>query len=793
MRLWLRLFSLVFLLGLLCSVAVAALGFWGWGPQHDDFPFEQGLLDPRPTDALEAIELPAVPPPPPLPLTLVEILGPWAVHAAMTDCPSGTPTSYLNWCLRAAGALYTRSEYHEVLSLIDSHAQMLGTTVVKEDQPNTYSAGTQNFGDAVALEVPNSADPTTDAFGEIAGDNNAWGTGRGAFEFFDGTSSVWLPGILASDTCGNGQVPKFNTGGTWTCEDDATGGAGSGDPVLVDGSAIGDASGVNLIGGAGIDYTLNTGVSPDTATAAIDTTEMHDQTFGDDTDPVIGWTFNQNTGTDPVIQFDGGTVNVSTGTLQQGGVNVVTTTGGQTLTNKTLTTPIITGKVDHNNVSVDDDDCTGEQGLSWYDTLDAAHEFCDANSGTPKVVGGGGGAGSVTSFSADAQRFSVANANSTPALSTKTTNALGSITGSTTVNWNNGVVQTATLTGETTLSFSNPVNGQVYTLILTQDGTGDHVVTWPTVTWVNNAAPPTSHDQDITTLYQLTYNGSAYTGVWYPAPFEETEDWPLQAAYNAGKQIILSGAGLADGVKICRDVDSNGICATDGTGGDRTLTISDDAALGTQITVTPDADARFSAPSGFDLIFRLGGIEVGRWNHTGSKLEFSGAARPLKSVEVQGHEFGAVTYAEAALASGKPVTGYFTATNVNTDGFDFDFVTPLNWNAGTVTVQLRAAHVGATPGNSLVFQCGGQAVSDNDVVGARSTANEALVTISFVSAAQYSEQHATSGAITINGSPAAGDHLYMHCEIDATNGATMANVRINAMVKVFYTVTSTSE
>ena len=49
----------------------------------------------------------------------------------------------------------------------------------------------------------------------------------------------------------------------------------------------------------------------------------------------------------------------------------------------------ISDKQDRNNVAVDDDDCTGEQGLWWYDTTDSAFEFCNANSGTPAVLGGG--------------------------------------------------------------------------------------------------------------------------------------------------------------------------------------------------------------------------------------------------------------------------------------------------------------------------------------------------------------------------------------------------------------------
>ncbi len=59
-------------------------------------------------------------------------------------------------------------------------------------------------------------------------------------------------------------------------------------------------------------------------------------------------------------------------------------------TSPTIATPSLTGKVDSNNVAVDDDDCTGEQGLWWYDTTDSAFELCNANSGTPATVSAGG-------------------------------------------------------------------------------------------------------------------------------------------------------------------------------------------------------------------------------------------------------------------------------------------------------------------------------------------------------------------------------------------------------------------
>ena len=64
------------------------------------------------------------------------------------------------------------------------------------------------------------ADPTTDTDGQIALDTDGWGTGYDAFEVFNGTASAYLVATTASDAPSDGQVPKWNTGGTITWEDD---------------------------------------------------------------------------------------------------------------------------------------------------------------------------------------------------------------------------------------------------------------------------------------------------------------------------------------------------------------------------------------------------------------------------------------------------------------------------------------------------------------------------------------------------------------------------------------------
>jgi hypothetical protein len=89
--------------------------------------------------------------------------------------------------------------------------------------PGFSTTGALDFGGWTSLELPNSASPTVDTFGQVAGDNNLWGSGRGALVAWDGTAATALIGVQVSDTPTNGQVPVWNTGGTITWEDPATG------------------------------------------------------------------------------------------------------------------------------------------------------------------------------------------------------------------------------------------------------------------------------------------------------------------------------------------------------------------------------------------------------------------------------------------------------------------------------------------------------------------------------------------------------------------------------------------
>ncbi len=67
------------------------------------------------------------------------------------------------------------------------------------------------------------------------------------------------------------------------------------------------------------------------------------------------------------------------------------------------------------------------------------------------------------------------------------------VTGTVSIDLNNGNVHSVTLTGNATLTFDNPVatgDSSSFTLIVKQDGTGSRTVTWPgSVAWAAATAP----------------------------------------------------------------------------------------------------------------------------------------------------------------------------------------------------------------------------------------------------------------------------------------------------------------
>jgi len=84
---------------------------------------------------------------------------------------------------------------------------------------------------------------------------------------------------------------------------------------------------------------------------------------------------------------------------------------------------------------------------------------------------------------------------------------IGNSSGAKTVNWSNGNHQRIRLTGDVVFTFTNPVVGASYRLLIAQDGTGGRGVTWPADVAFEDGTPPVLD----TTAAGITLTSLVYT------------------------------------------------------------------------------------------------------------------------------------------------------------------------------------------------------------------------------------------------------------------------------------------
>lgn len=128
----------------------------------------------------------------------------------------------------------------------------------------------------------------------------------------------------------------------------------------------------------------------------------------------------------------------------------------------------------------------------------------------------------------------------------------------------------------------------------------------------------------------------------------------------------------------------------------------------------------------------------------------------------------------------------FTITNCadnDNASIEFDWQSPNEtghvWNAGTITIRLHALNTAATPSGILEIDWAGRCVTPGtDALAAHSTTGEQPTAITFTT--QNREMSTTSAAITLNGTCAAGDHVYIRGQIDApaTTTTQFSNIHI---------------
>lgn len=137
-------------------------------------------------------------------------------------------------------------------------------------------------------------------------------------------------------------------------------------------------------------------------------------------------------------------------------------------------------------------------GKLWLDTTNGA----DIESGAVLKERNGANSGWTTRVDLTALRASVGYHDA------------GNSSTAQTINWATASTQRSTLTGNCTYTFSNPVAGQVYILLVVQDGTGTRTVTWPgAVHWSGGTAPTLTTTINKVDIFTFAYDGTTYFGV----------------------------------------------------------------------------------------------------------------------------------------------------------------------------------------------------------------------------------------------------------------------------------------
>ena len=80
------------------------------------------------------------------------------------------------------------------------------------------------------------------------------------------------------------------------------------------------------------------------------------------------------------------------------------------------------------------------------------------------------------------------------------------------VDWDNSNVQTVTLNGSGTVTMSNPIDGGVYTMQITQGTGGGHTLIWTNVKWPGGTPPSLSITAGAVDILTFIYGPTAYFG-----------------------------------------------------------------------------------------------------------------------------------------------------------------------------------------------------------------------------------------------------------------------------------------
>tara|TARA_R100000773_G_scaffold43529_1_gene42204 strand:+ start:3098 stop:4360 length:1263 start_codon:yes stop_codon:yes gene_type:complete len=153
---------------------------------------------------------------------------------------------------------------------------------------------------------------------------------------------------------------------------------------------------------------------------------------------------------------------------------------------------------------------------------------------------------------------------------------------------------------------------------------------------------------------------------------------------------------------------------------------------------------------------------------------------------------GCADIASVETTAGRPDLKVLDFDGSTAENAQFSIAMPSYWNESTITFQVYWTST-ATDTDAVIWDLSAVAVSDNDTIDV-AFGSEVAVTDNALSAAEDLCVTAESTALTVGGTPAAGDLVYFNIARDADEGGDTAAEDARLIgIKIFYTVDDVHE
>ncbi len=156
---------------------------------------------------------------------------------------------------------------------------------------------------------------------------------------------------------------------------------------------------------------------------------------------------------------------------------------------------------------------------------------------------------------------------------------------------------------------------------------------------------------------------------------------------------------------------------------------------------------------------------------------------------------GMAALALAETTAGRPDMQYLAADASSEESAQYLWLPPSNWNRGTVTAVFYWTHGGGQTGglDGVAFKLAGVAVNDDDTIDVAYGTAITMTAKNGVTAEDWYES-AETAAITIGGTPSAGDGVYLRVSRDIADGGDDLDIDARFLgVKVIYTINRENE